>query len=134
MRIDEHIRRDVVVIEPHGRLTVETEEQFTFAVRRLLKAGWTRLILDLGAVPYIDSCGLGAIAQAYVSAWRHGGELKLVRVTGRNQCLLTITKLATVFDIYDSAEDAEHGFAAGGRFADASVIRAIRHSAQSVVI
>jgi anti-sigma B factor antagonist len=131
MRIDERFRQDIVIIEPRGRLTVETEEQFTEAVRRLLRAGWTRLVLNLAGVPYVDSCGLGAIAQAYVSAWRHGGELKLLNVTGRNLCLLTITKLVTVFDVYDSEDEVERSFGASPRAPNACVTLAIRHSSQS---
>ena len=131
MRIDERVRQNIVIIEPTGRLTVETEEQFTAAVRRLLHAGWTRLVLNLASVPYMDSCGLGALAQAYVSAWRHGGELKLLNVGGRNLSLLTITKLATVFEVFDSEDDAERSFGAGPRPRDARVTVAIRHSAQS---
>jgi anti-sigma B factor antagonist len=131
MRIDERVRQDIVIIEPRGRLTVETEEEFTDAVRRLLHAGSTRLVLNLAGVQYVDSCGLGAIAQAYVTAWRHGGELKLLNVTGRNLSMLTITKLLTVFEVCDSEDEVERRFGAGPRVPDARVTLAIRHSAES---
>jgi anti-sigma B factor antagonist len=110
MKIEETVRRDVVIIEPKGRLTLETEAQFRETIRRQLDAGRTRLVLNLADVPYIDSCGLGAIAQEYISARRRGGDLKLLNVSGRNQHLLILTKLATVFEMYNSEAEAERSF------------------------
>jgi anti-sigma B factor antagonist len=107
MRIEETVRGNVVIIEPKGRLTVEIEEQFRDTVRRLLESGRTRLVLNLANVPSIDSCGLGAIVQGYISARRRGGDLKLLNVSGRNHHLLTITKLLTVFETYDSEDEVE---------------------------
>ena len=110
MWVNERVRNDVVVIEPKGRLTVETEADFVGAVRRLLDAGRIRLVLNLADVPYIDSSGLGAIAHTYTSAWRRGGELKLLNVKARNRQVLKVTKLLTVFEVFDSEEEAVHSF------------------------
>jgi anti-sigma B factor antagonist len=110
MRVDQCIRNGVVIIAPRGRLTVETETHFVQTVRRVLDEGRTRLVLNLADVPYIDSSGLGAIAHAYTSAWRRGGELKLLHVKHRNRHLLTVTKLITVFDVFDSEDDAVRSF------------------------
>jgi anti-sigma B factor antagonist len=104
MEIEATARFDVAIIEPKGRLTLETEGQFTSTIQRCLDAGQTRLLLNLGHVPYIDSCGLGAIVRAFVSARRRGGDLVLLNVAGRNQHLLTVTKLLTVFKTYDADE------------------------------
>jgi anti-sigma B factor antagonist len=110
MWVNEHICNDVVFIEPKGRLTVETEAEFVGAVKRLLDAGRTRLVLNLADVPYIDSSGLGAIAHTYTSAWRRGGDLKLLNVRARNRQLLTVTKLLTVFEVFDSEAEAIRSF------------------------
>jgi anti-sigma B factor antagonist len=110
MRIDQRIQDDVVIIEPRGRLTVETETALTDTVRRLLDDGKRRLVLSLADVPYIDSCGLGAIVHAYVSAGRRGGDLKLIELTDRHRHLLSITKLLTVLEAYDSEEDAVRSY------------------------
>jgi anti-sigma B factor antagonist len=115
MRIDETIRHDVVFIEPKGQVTLDTEAQFRQTVRRHFDAGRTRLVLNLAEVPYIDSCGLGAIAQEYISARRRGGDLKLLNVSGRNHHLLVLTKLLTVFETFDSAEEAARSFGAPPR-------------------
>jgi len=112
MRVDTRIRNDVVIIAPKGRLTVETEAAFVHAVRALLDEGQTRLVLNLAEVPYIDSGGLGAIAHAYTSAWRRGGELKLLHVRHRNRQLLTVTRLITVFEVFESEDAAVRSFGA----------------------
>jgi anti-sigma B factor antagonist len=110
MEINTRTLDGIAVLQPKGRLTLETQPEFTKAVRRLFDSGQTRLVLDLHAVPYIDSCGLGAIAHAYVSARRRGGDLKLLHVRDKNLRILTVTKLLTVFEVYESDHDVVRGF------------------------
>jgi anti-sigma B factor antagonist len=102
--------KDMVIIEPKGRLTLETEAQFTEAARELLQSGVIRLVLNLEYVPYIDSAGLGAIVAAYTSACRRGGTLKLLRPTRRSRKVLGITKLLTVLESYDTEEEVLRSF------------------------
>ena len=116
MQINTRINHGVVLIEPKGRITVETEAQFTAAVWMLLEGGQRRLVLDLVDVPYIDSIGIGAIVQAYTSARRRGGDLKLLHVRHRNRHLLVTTKLLTVFEAFDTEDEVERSF--DGRSAD----------------
>jgi len=103
VQVIEHFRPGVVILEPRGRITVETENDLREAVRRQIQAGRVHLVIDLTCVPYIDSCGLGRMVQGYVSARNNGGELKLMNVTGRNKQLLTVTRLLSVFEIYEDA-------------------------------
>ena len=112
MRINTHLHHDVLVIEPKGRLTVETESQFTESVRTLVSAGPQRFALDLADVPYVDSVGLGAIVQAYTSARRRGGDLKLLRAGPRIGRLLTITRLFTVLKNCNTEYELERSFEA----------------------
>ena len=114
MRMKEAVRGDVVIISPKDRLTVETEEEFRRAVRRLLDGGQTRLVLDLATVPAIDSCGLGAMIASFVSARRRGGALKLANATGYHVHLLKVTRLVTVFELFDSEDEAARSFATFG--------------------
>jgi anti-sigma B factor antagonist len=111
MNISEYVGNSVVILEPHGRLTMETLHCFRRAVSRRLEQGWDGLIVDLQHIDYIDSAGLGALAAAFTSCRRRGTRLVLVRVTGRNRELLRITRLLTVFDVYDTTLEAERGFA-----------------------
>lgn len=106
MQVLEHVHPDLVVLELTDRLTVETENDLKQAVRRQLDAGRKHLVLDLARVPYVDSCGLGTMVQAYVSAHRAGGSVKLLNVTPRVRHLLTITRLLTVFEFYQPRPNA----------------------------
>ena len=105
MRIGYRVSNNVIVIEPQGRLTVETELEFASYFIRLLEAGHRQFALSLAEVPYIDSVGLGSIVRAYTSARRRGGDLTLLHVEGRNRHLLEITKLLTVLQAERSEEE-----------------------------
>ena len=106
MQVLQHIRPGVVILEPTDRLTVETEADVKDAVRHQIEAGRVHLVLDLARVPYIDSCGLGTMVQAYVSARRAGGSLRLLNVNARNRQLLTITRLHKVLEPYQPIASA----------------------------
>ena len=110
MKIAEYVGNNIVIVEPHGRLTMETVQYFRRAIARRIDQGWNRLILDLQYVDYIDSAGLGALVYAYTTSKRRGTRLVLVRVFGKNRELLRITKLLTVFDVYETTLEAERSF------------------------
>jgi len=110
MRIDTRVHHDVVIIQPKERLTVETDAQFTEMIRTLLEAGSRRLVLNLVDVPYIDSDGLAAIVQAYTATRRRGGDLKLLHLRDRTRQLLSVTKLLTVFEAYDTEDEVARSF------------------------
>lgn len=100
MNLIERILPEVVVLQPRERLTVENEGELKAAVTHHLQAGRVRVVLDLAHVPYIDSCGLGTIAQTHLNTRRAGGWLKLQNVTGRNLQLLSVTRLLGVIGVY----------------------------------
>jgi anti-sigma B factor antagonist len=79
-------------------------------VTRLVDSGKTKIILNLADVPYVDSAGLGEIVRCYTTVSRKGGQLKLVNLTKKIKDLLAITKLLTVFEAYDSEEEATRSF------------------------
>ena len=64
------------------------------------------MLLNLAEVSYVDSAGLGALVSAYTTVTREGGSLKLLNVTRKLQDLLSITKLLTVFETFDSEDEA----------------------------
>jgi anti-sigma B factor antagonist len=110
MTIHNEHRGNVTIIAPGGRLTVETEAEVGAVVRTALAEGRPHIVLDLAQVTYIDSCGLGLIAQSYVSAFRRGGTVKLANVNGRNLRLLTITKLLPIFEVFGDVDEAARSF------------------------
>jgi anti-sigma B factor antagonist len=75
-------------------------------INSLLSQGRKRLLLNLEGVPYIDSAGLGEVVRTYTTVSRQGGSLKLLNLTKRIEDLLSITKLLTVFETYDSESEA----------------------------
>ena len=78
--------------------------------RKLVDGGKTKILLNLADVPYVDSAGLGEIVRCYTTVSRKGGKLKLLNLTKKIQDLLSITKLLTVFETYDSEDEAVKSF------------------------
>jgi len=102
MTLSERSVGSVTVLDVVGDVKLdEGAGQLRDKVRSLLQQGKTSLLVNLGAVPYIDSAGLGELVQAYAVAKKQGGALKLVNATKRLKDLLVITKLATVFEMFD---------------------------------
>ncbi len=101
----------VNVLELSGRITLgEGSVQLRDAIRDLIAKGQKRILLDLGDVNYIDSSGLGELVSAYTSVKNQGAALKLLKLTKKVHDLLQLTKLYTVFDIYDDEASAITSF------------------------
>ena len=102
---------DVTIIDLDGRMSVEDgADQFREAIRQLVRQGRAKLVINFQACPYIDSTALGETVRAYTSATRQGGTLKLLNVTPRVHELLMITKLLSVFDLFDAEAEAVKSF------------------------
>jgi anti-sigma B factor antagonist len=101
----------VTVLDLSGRITLgEGSVQLRDSIRDLIGKGQRRILLDLGDVNYIDSSGLGELVSAYTSARNQGATLKLLKLTKKVHDLLQLTKLYTVFDIYDDEASAIASF------------------------
>jgi anti-sigma B factor antagonist len=112
MQIGERMVGDVTIVEISGDITMSKggDVRIKDKVQSLLQQGQRKLLLDLGNVSYVDSAGLGQLVQVYTTTSHHGGALKLMRVTKRLQDLLVLTKLLTVFETYDSEDEAVASF------------------------
>ena len=103
--------RDVAVLDLKGRIRISGG---TLALHRsiqcLVEEGKTKILLNLAGVTYIDSTGLGELISSYVTLSNKGGQIKLVHLTERLQDIMAITKLLTVFDVYDNEADALASF------------------------
>jgi len=103
----------VTVLELSGRITLgEESNQLRTKIKDVLAEGKKRLVLDLGNVSYIDSAGLGTLVAGYTSSQSQGASMKLANLTKRFREQLNITKLVTVFEVYDSVEAATSSFGA----------------------
>jgi anti-sigma B factor antagonist len=101
----------VTVLDLSGRITLgEGSVQLRDSIRDLIAKGQRRILLDLGDVNYIDSSGLGELVSAYTSARNQGATVKLLKLTKKVHDLLQLTKLYTVFDIYDDEASAIASF------------------------
>jgi len=98
---------DVTVLDMDGKVTIgDGSVALRSAIRRLLEEGKKKVLLNLAGVGYIDSSGIGELVSSYTSIKNAGGQLKLLNLTQKIHDLLTITKLLTVFDVYESEADA----------------------------
>ncbi len=112
MRIEEREVGEVLILDLSGKLTIgEGDELLKDKINSLIQQGRRKLVLNLAGVPYIDSAGLGEIVRTYTTVSRQGGNLKLLNLTKRIQDLLAITKLLTVFETFDSEQEAVQSFA-----------------------
>jgi anti-sigma B factor antagonist len=113
MEIEQRNVGDIVILDLKGKVTLgEGDELLKDKVNSLVNQGHRKIILNLAAVPYIDSAGLGEIVRTYTTVSRQGGSLKLLNLTKRITDLLSITKLLTVFETYDAENDAVRSFSA----------------------
>ena len=111
MQIEERSAGDVIVLDLKGKMTLgEGDELLKDKINSLVQQGRRKVVLNLEGVPYIDSAGLGQIVGGYTTIARQGGSLKLLNLTKRITDLLSITKLLTVFETYDSEADAVRSF------------------------
>jgi len=112
MQIDERVVGDVTILDLRGKMTLgEGDELLREKVSSLVSQGKKKLILNLDGVPYIDSAGLGEIVRTYTTVSRQGGKLKLLNLTKRIEDLLSITKLLTVFEVYEDEPEALQSYA-----------------------
>ncbi|MEZ5316466.1 MAG: STAS domain-containing protein [Vicinamibacterales bacterium] len=111
MQIEERVVGEVTILDLNGKITLgEGDEALKDKINSLIMQGRKRILLNLAEVPYIDSAGLGEIVRTYTTVSRQGGQLKLVNLTKRITDLLSITKLLTVFETFESEPDALASF------------------------
>lgn len=103
---------DVTVIDVTGRITLgEGSSNLREGIRDLVAKGNKKILLNLGEVSYIDSSGIGELVSGFTSVANQGGQLKLLNLTKRVRDLLQITKLYTVFEVYEDEATAIRSFA-----------------------
>ena len=111
INISERQAGDVTILDLDGKVTIgEGSVALRNAIRRLLGEGKSKILLNLAGVGYIDSSGIGELVSSFTAVNKEGGTLKLLNLTQKIQDLLAITKLLTVFDVYDSEGDALSSF------------------------
>ena len=101
----------VTIVDLSGRITLgEGSTLLRDIVREMIAKGNKKILLNLGDVTYIDSSGIGELVSAFTTVRNGGGELKLLNLTKKVHDLLQITKLYTVFDVFDEETSAIRSF------------------------
>lgn len=102
---------DVTVVDAEGRITLgDGATTFRDTVRDLANAGNKKLLLNLAEVSYIDSSGIGEMVSGFTTVTNQGGQVKLLNLTKRVKDLLQITKLYTVFEVFDDEATAVRSY------------------------
>ncbi|MBN2431461.1 MAG: STAS domain-containing protein [Acidobacteria bacterium] len=110
MQITEKTVKEVVVLSIRGKILMGEDIAIKKKIDELVEQGRHKVVVDLAEVPYIDSSGLGELIRCYTTVKRAGGSLKLANLTQKIVDLLTITKLVTVFEYYNSVDEAINSF------------------------
>ena len=102
---------DVSVVDVAGRITLgEGSSALRDLLREMVGKGQKKILLNLGEVSYIDSSGIGELVSGFTTVTNSGGQLKLLNLNKRVKDLLQITKLYTVFDVYEDEASAIRSF------------------------
>lgn len=102
---------DVTVLDLKGRVRVGgATVSLHRAFRSLIQEEKFLILLNLAGVTHIDSSGLGELISSHITVFNKGGEIKLVQLTETLRELLKVTKLLTIFDVYENETDALAGF------------------------
>ncbi len=104
-------REGIVILDLNGRLVAGDETSILREhIREMAGTGAIQAILNLQEVDYIDSTGLGTLVICFTTVRKAGGSLKLLNLTRRNVELIVLTKLETVFEVFNDEQEAVNSF------------------------
>jgi anti-sigma B factor antagonist len=110
LEIESRDREGVKILDLSGKLTVGGASDLREKVSAETAAGSLQQLLNLKDVEYIDSTGLGTMVICFMAVQKAGGTLKLVNLNRRNLELVLLTKLSTVFQIFNEEQEAINSF------------------------
>jgi anti-sigma B factor antagonist len=102
----------VTIMDLNGRIVLgEESSALRQAIKDLLARGERKIVLNLANVSYMDSSGLGVLVGGFTSVSNEGGQVKLLNLSGKVHDLLRVTKLLTVFEVFDDESKVVRSFA-----------------------
>lgn len=111
LKITERRNDLVVILDLEGNIKLgDGAADLRQALRLLVEKGERKILLNMAGVSHIDSSGLGELVSSYTTLHKAGGELKLFHLSDKVHELMTMTKLLTVFDVFDSEDEALQSF------------------------
>jgi anti-sigma B factor antagonist len=107
MNIHTRTVREVHILDISGKIVLGQETKLVrCTIKDLLHNGVKKIVLNLADVSHIDSSGVGELVSAFTSVAKEGGKLELLNLTTKVKEILAITRLLTVFQVYDNEEEA----------------------------
>ena len=111
MKIEKRNRDGVTILDLGGKITIgKGDVALREAVHQVLEAGALKVLINLNDVTTIDSSGVGELVSAFTTATNRGGKLKLMNLPPKVNDILTITQLITVFEVFESEDEAIRAF------------------------
>lgn len=111
MKIKTNEKYGAVIIELKGNVMGgEDTKEFNEMLHKLVDEGKINIIVDLHDVKFMNSSGLGMLIGGLTTMKKANGTLKLARVTDKIESLLIITKLITIFEFYETVDEAVNSF------------------------
>ena len=111
LEVTERQAGDVTILDMSGAVRMgEGSIELRNPIRGLVDGGKKKILLNLAEVGYIDSSGIGELVSSYTAINKDGGQLTLLNLKQKLRDLLTITKLLTVFDVYETEPEALNSF------------------------
>lgn len=111
LSLSERTKEGITIIDAKGQIVAgDGADRLRDRLKVLAEAGTSNVILNLAQVDYIDSSGLGALVMSFSALRKKDGAMKLLNLTRRNVELLVLTKLETVFEVFDDEQNAVNSF------------------------
>jgi anti-sigma B factor antagonist len=111
MNVNVRQRDDVTILDLKGKITIGSGDvALRNAIQEVMASGAKKVLINMNEVSTIDSSGIGELVSAYTTATNRGAKLKLYNLPAKVSDILTITQLITVFDVYDSEDQAVRSF------------------------
>jgi anti-sigma B factor antagonist len=111
MKLSSYEENGVVILQPKGKIMGGPDATLLHdKLHDYIKQSKKEVVIDLAEVDWMNSTGLGILISGLTTLRNNQGDLKLANVTGKIESLLTITKLITVFETFDSVEEAVKSF------------------------
>jgi anti-sigma B factor antagonist len=112
MKVNTRQKGDVTILDLKGKITIGAGDiALRNAVQEAINGGALKVIVNMAEVTTIDSSGVGELVSAYTTAMNRGAKVKLANLPAKVQDILHITQLITVFDVFDSEDEAVASFA-----------------------
>ena|SRR5918996_1842336 len=112
MNVTKRQKGDVTILDLKGKITIGAGDiALRNAVQEALSGGSNNVLLNMTGVTTIDSSGVGELVSAFTTATNRGAKLKLANIPNKVNDVLTITQLITVFDVFDTEDEAVASYA-----------------------